>query len=167
MSCIVAFYLDKHIVLSSDVNISSENYSSRLNSPKIFKNGDMFIGAVGSCKQLHVLRFFWKCPKIKKGQDKDEYMYRDVLKSLIDCFGENKIEGENLNSFIIVWDKRIFIFQEDLSIIQTDDKIISVGIVGDFADGLFTGMLKNIKDIELSDNKKPDTSIMKNFASDI
>ena len=93
MTCVLALkYIDEDtskIVLATNKRGSNDSVKRTYTKPKIFKNGDFYIGYTASFYMGRLLQQIWIPPEKKPNQLDDEYLFRDVIKSLHRMFENN------------------------------------------------------------------------------
>ena len=123
MTCVLALkYIDEDtskIVLAANKNGSNGSVYTK---PKIFKNGDFYIGYTTSFYMGRLLQQIWIPPEKKPNQLDDEYLFHDVIKSLHRMFENNDFDfgakGDGI--FILVYKDRIFEVFSNMSLLEVD-----------------------------------------------
>lgn len=143
MTCIVGMIDRKSnkVIIGGD-SLSSTNYfiSSR-KDPKVFKNGDFLFGCTASFRMMQLLRFSFRPPIIKEGIDIYEYMCTDFIDAVRECFSkggflQKEQTGEEAGGqFLVGYEDRLFIIDNDFQVGETYDEFNSVGCGSDFALG--------------------------------
>lgn len=129
MTCVLALkYIDEDtskIVLATNKRGSNDSVKRTYTKPKIFKNGDFYIGYTASFYMGRLLQHTWIPPEKKPNQLDDEYLFRDVIKSLHRMFENNDFDfgakGEpDRGTFIMVYKGRIFEVFSNMSLLEVD-----------------------------------------------
>lgn len=128
MTCVLALkYIDVDtnkpvIVLAADKMGSNGNVKRVYTKPKIFKNGDFYIGYTTSFYMGQLLQHTWIPPEKELNQSDDEYLFRDVIKSLHRMFENNDFDfdAKGEGTFILVYKDRIFEVFSDMSLLEVD-----------------------------------------------
>ena len=89
MTCVLALKDTSKIVLATNKRGSNDSVKRTYTKPKIFKNGDFYIGYTASFYMGRLLQQIWIPPEKKPNQLDDEYLFRDVIKSLHRMFENN------------------------------------------------------------------------------
>ena len=129
MTCVLALkYIDGKIVLATNKRGSNGSAKRTYTKPKIFKNGDFYIGYTTSFYMGRLLQHIWIPPEKKPNQLDDEYLFRDVIKSLHRMFENNDFDfgakGDGI--FILVYKDRIFKVFSNMSFLEVDT-FVSIG----------------------------------------
>lgn len=151
MTCIAGL-IDKsgkgHIASDSlgSNGLNKDSYKNR----KIFKKGDMLIGYTSSYRMGQLLQYSLVLPKRKVDQSIEEYMYVDfvnAIRELLKINGYAKIESnvEKAGEFLIIYEGRIFRFQPDLALMESQDNFDTCGSGEDFALASIDALLKHTK----------------------
>lgn len=156
MTCIVAFkVVNGDIVLAGD-KAGSDGWTKNVYvRPKVFQNGEFFIGYCGSFYAGQLLEHVWIPPVKSMHITDDEYLFRDVPKSLSKLFVENdfgikkheKYLEPNFATFILVYRGRIFTVQQNNSLLETNH-VASVGSGADVMLGAYDGCVLRREDAE-------------------
>lgn len=163
MTCIVAYNLtdaaDKeYIVLAADKMGSNGNTKRVYVKPKIFKNGDFWIGYTTSFYIGQIIQHVWEAPVKLESTHIDDYIFNDVVKSISKVFNDNnfgEIKGkESLEpehgTFIMVYDGRIFEVFSNLAILEVYD-FTSIGCGSEIMEGAINMSFELSADIDIED----------------
>jgi ATP-dependent protease HslVU (ClpYQ) peptidase subunit len=131
MTCIVAFRDEEENIILAGDKMGSDSYSKMIvKEPKVFKNGDFAIGYTDSFRMGQLLKHVWTPPERKMEQETDNYLYADVTKSLREMFKENGFGDDDNNdfgAFIMIYEDRILEMQGEMSLLEHETDIVSVG----------------------------------------
>jgi ATP-dependent protease HslVU (ClpYQ) peptidase subunit len=131
MTCIVAFRDEKENIIIAGDKMGSDSYSKMIvKEPKVFINGDFAIGYTDSFRMGQLLKHVWVPPERKMEQETDNYLYADVTKSLRGLFKDNGFGDDDNNefgAFIMVYEDRILEMQGEMSLLEHETDIVSVG----------------------------------------
>jgi len=126
MTCIVAFKQNDNTYIAGDM-LGSDGYSKKLIAqPKVFKNGNLYIGYTTTFRYGQVLEHVWTPPR-HIAQDKSDmrYLVEDVVPSLISCLKSanmKELEGhQGFGECVIVYNKSIYRMQADNSMLPYED----------------------------------------------
>lgn len=142
MSCVVGIKdIDTEIIyIGGDSRlISSEDGSVRVSKiPKVFVNGNLLIGYVGSVRTGQCLfPELWTPPK-PKGFKKNVFTITESIREQLEnmkCSVEGK-EGEEMQSnFMVAYNKTLFVIYEDFQIELVTENYCSIGIGYQYALG--------------------------------
>lgn len=133
MTCIAAI-IDQDGVghIASDSLGSNGHTKDVYKNQKIFQLGNMLIGYTSSYRMGQLLQYELSLPPRKVGQSLDKYMYTDFIasvRSLMKDHGYLRVDAnvERIGSFLIVTEGRIYQMQDDLSLLETEDRFGSCG----------------------------------------
>lgn len=152
MTCIVAI-AGSPIYLAAD-SLGSTNYSkqeyknsklAKLKTSRDLKDHssipvDIGIGYTSSFRMGDLLSYVFKPPTIGIDEDVREYLVTAFIPKLIDCFDTNHYsrtkDGSKFGGvFIVGLEERIFIIQDDFSVLEPECGYASVGSGSDIALG--------------------------------
>ena len=139
MTCIVGL-IDKAGVghIASD-SLGSNGYNKDVyRNRKIFHKGDLLIGYTSSYRMGQLLEHQLAVPQRKVGQDLDQFIYVDfvgAVRQLLKDHGYLRINSneESIGTFMIIAEGRLFMMQEDLSVLESADGFDACGSGEDFA----------------------------------
>ena len=124
MTCIVA-YKDKNkdiIYLAGDKCGSNGHTQDICIEPKVFQNGDFYIGYTTSFYMGQLLKHAWFPPEKLQSQTDDNYLHVTIKNSIAKLFRENNFGkhegGYELGTFILIYKGRIFTGYEDLQFFE-------------------------------------------------
>jgi ATP-dependent protease HslVU (ClpYQ) peptidase subunit len=152
MTCIIAWKdpNNKKVILAGDKMGSNSTNSDIVIDPKIFKKEDFLIGYAGSFRAGQIIKHLWKPPKRKVDQSDSDYIYTSVVNTFKKTLEKNGIEDEgDVGSYIIIYNNRIFLYQNDHSILEHFNLVESIGAGEDFAKGAVNVLIKYEKDVKI------------------
>lgn len=142
MTCIVSLRQDDKIYIGGDTAAVSGLSVNVRQDVKVFKNKNMLIGFAGSFRLGQLMRFAFKPPAHKKGQDAFEYMCVDVVRSIQKCFekhgfgGHNKKEEkETSGQMLVAYKGVLYEIYEDYQVGISSETYSAIGCGGDLAMG--------------------------------
>ena len=129
MTCIIAYKNKKgNVVLAGDKMGSNGYTHSTIKEPKVFKKGDFMLGYTTSFRMGQILHHLWNPPQRKVDQNHCNYIYTDVIPSFIKIFDDNKFgKDASYGFFIMIFEGRIYEVQENMSILERERNVVSVG----------------------------------------
>jgi ATP-dependent protease HslVU (ClpYQ) peptidase subunit len=142
MTCIVGM-IDKKsnkVIIGGDSLSSTNIFISSRKDTKVFKKGSFVIGCTSSFRMIQLLRFSLVLPEINK-KDIYEYMCTDFIDAVRECFSkggflQKEQTGEEIGGqFLVGYEDRLFIIDNDFQVGETYDEFNSVGCGSDFALG--------------------------------
>ena len=142
MTCIVGMIDRKSnkVIIGGDSLSSTNFFISSRKDTKVFKKGSFVIGCTSSFRMIQLLRFSLVLPEINK-KDIYEYMCTDFIDAVRECFSkggflQKEQTGEETGGqFLIGYEDRLFIIDNDFQVGETYDEFNSVGCGSDFALG--------------------------------
>lgn len=151
MTCIVGL-IDKDGVahLASD-SLGSNSYTkSTYKNQKIFKKDKLLIGYTSSYRMGQLLEHQLNLPDRKVGQTLDNWMYVDFVNAIRKLLKDNgflKVDSnkEEIGTFIVAGEGRLFIMQDDLAVLESDELFDACGSGEDHAKAAVYQLLKNTK----------------------
>lgn len=142
MTCIVSLKQDDKIYIGGDTAAVAGLSVNVRQDTKVFKNKNMLIGFAGSFRLGQLMRFAFKPPQHKKGQDAFEYMCVDVVKAIQKCFEKNGFNGQNKKDeketsgqMLIAYKGILYEVYEDYQVGISAETYSSIGCGGDLAMG--------------------------------
>lgn len=134
MTAIVALNDGGHIWMGGD-SAGVEPSSLRLTvrrDEKVFINGEFIIGGTTSFRMLNLLRYSFKPPEKPIGVNDDYFMNTVFIDSIRQCFRDGGFaskcdERESGGSFIVGFNKQLYIIQEDYQVGIPLDNFAAVG----------------------------------------
>lgn len=137
MTCIIGVVDQGNVYIGGDSCASDDNTSRPVRSPKIFTlesaSGDtMLIGYCESFRMGQILAHDIILPLHPKKQSNIQYLHRSVLPNIRTALrdgGQLTIENnvESSGEFLIGYRGQLFLFQDDLSILEPTDQMTSIG----------------------------------------
>ena len=164
MTCIVAYRHEKTIYIGGDRLGSSGHYITSRKKAKIFikeyrrlidptgddevrfsKKEEMGFGYTSSFRMGDIIEHVFKVPDLEKEMDEMKYMVSVFVPALMKCYDKNnwlkksddKVSG---GTFIVAFNKRMFVVQDDFQICEEESDYIAVGCGLDLAKGAFYAM---------------------------
>lgn len=142
MTCIVGMIDRKSnkVIIGGDSLSSTNFFISSRKDTKVFKKGSFVIGCTSSFRMIQLLRFSLVLPEINK-KDIYEYMCTDFIDAVRECFSkggflQKEQTGEETGGqFLVGYEDRLFIIDNDFQVGETYDEFNSVGCGSDFALG--------------------------------
>ena len=142
MTCIVGMIDRKSnkVIIGGDSLSSTNFFISSRKDTKVFKKGSFVIGCTSSFRMIQLLRFSLVLPEIN-GKDIYEYMCTDFIDAVRECFSkggflQKEQTGEEIGGqFLVGYEDRLFIIDNDFQVGETYDEFNSVGCGSDFALG--------------------------------
>jgi len=139
MTCIVAYVDD-----AGNGHIGSDSLSSNswrkdtVRNRKIFRKENFLFGYTSSWRMGQLLEYQFNLPERKPNQTLTRYMHTDFIegvRTLLKDHGYMEIDKakESIGTFIVVIESRIFYIQDDLSILESENKFDACGCGEDFA----------------------------------
>jgi ATP-dependent protease HslVU (ClpYQ) peptidase subunit len=142
MSCVVAVARGDVIWMGADSAASDGEDIVVLQNPKVFINGPLLIGAVGSLRMTQLLQHRLEVPKPDWGSDKHimRYMTVDLVDAIRKAFGAGgyTVTQEDPASggiFLAGIQGRIFRFENDLQVFERKGGYEAVGCGSPYALG--------------------------------
>ena len=142
MTCIVGMIDRKSnkVIIGGDSAASTNDSVVIRKDTKVFKKGVFVIGCTSSFRMIQLLKFKLILPNIN---DKDiyEYLCTDFIDAVRECFSkggflQKEQTGEETGGqFLIGYEDRLFIIDNDFQVGETYDEFNSVGCGSDFALG--------------------------------
>lgn len=142
MTLIIA-YVDRKTgksYMASDSLGSGGGVGQAFKNKKIFKKKDILFGGCGSYKQIQLLEKNYELPPRAEGQTTDHWIHNDLVGSLKYFLKEHDTlktsEGILTNQdgeFLIIVEGRIFVWQDDLSLLEPAYNFATSGSGGGFA----------------------------------
>lgn len=126
MTCIVALVDHGSVHMAGDL-MGSNGFTGRVyEKSKVFINDGFIFGYTTSFRMGQLLEYSWNAPPRTERTDDDEYLYRDVVNSFMKLFKDNhyghKKEHEmETGEFLFGWKGRLFLHQENHSILEIDN----------------------------------------------
>jgi ATP-dependent protease HslVU (ClpYQ) peptidase subunit len=137
MTCIVGLRTSNITILSADSMGSGELVSERYTTEKIFKlvdsrNTTMLVGFQGSYRIGDIIKYCLDIPDIPK-RNINKYMVREFIPSLITaldeggCLLQQEDKGIKGGECIIGVRDKLFLIQDDFSVLEPQAKFTSIG----------------------------------------
>lgn len=153
MTCIVGIAKEGKVYIGAD-SLGSDGYVKDLyKQPKVFVIDKFIIGYTSSYRMGQILERSWSPPKRKEGVDDDlDYIIDSVIPSIRKSFkdgGYAEVENsrESGGFFLMGYNGRIFLVQNDFSVLEPVSGYTSTGSGEAFAKGSLysTEHLKDVK----------------------
>ena len=87
MSCVAAVVKDDIVWMGADSAASDGEDIVVLQNPKIFRNGPLLVGAVGSLRMTQLLQYRLEVPKAEWGNDIMRYLTVNLVDAVRKAFG--------------------------------------------------------------------------------
>ncbi len=159
MTCIVGLVSKGEVYLAADSLGSGNGVKQEYKTPKlvkldIFEKKDLSlakiplgIGYTTSYRMGDLLRYNFTPPTIEVGEDENEYLVKEFIPALIECFDEHSFartkEGNKSGgNFLVGIRGRLFIVQDDFSVLEPELNFASVGSGQEFALGSLYAYMK-------------------------
>lgn len=154
MTCVVALEHSGVVYLGSDSFLGDAFIRDQISRPKFFQKGDRFVVAfAGGLRGAQIVEHGLKFRKMKKNEDEEAFLVTEVSKKIQAAFskaGANiKDEGSvdtHDADFLIALNGKIFIIQDDYSVIRSRHGFASIGAGQDFALGALASLEKYVTD---------------------
>lgn len=153
MTCIVGVIGNKQVILAADSLASTAHTKEEVLTPKLISletteiiDNHMLnpvkigIGYTSSFRMGDILTYNFSPPKIQKNQPLTEYMVKEFIPELIDCFDKHSFT-RSVNAvkeggcFLVAIKERLFIVQTDFSVLEPTTGYSAVGSGSDLALG--------------------------------
>lgn len=165
MTCIVGIENKGVVYIGADSAISDDNAIMTFSgAEKVFLlNNTFLIGACGSVRMTQILKYALKVPA-KKSLDVDDMSYlvidfidavRKILKDKASLDKSEIVESLPDSSFLLGYNKKLYVVDEDLQVSRCDDGYASVGS----GDAVALGSLYTSKGSELSPEDRINTAL--------
>ncbi|MEV2222645.1 hypothetical protein AB0E01_22535 [Nocardia vinacea] len=144
MTCIAALIADGVGYIAGDSLGSNDSTQSVYRNRKVFRRGDFLIGCAGSYRLTQILQYGLVVPARRSGRSLEDYLYVDfvdAVRAALDDSGLSKVPSGC--SFLIVAESRIFTFQADLSLLESEDPFEACGSGEDYARATMWTMLNH------------------------
>ena len=159
MTCIVGIVEKDKVYIGGDsAGVSNLDITVRKDS-KVFTVGDFLIGTAGSYRVMQVMRFSFKPPKLKRGQDIYEFMCTSFVDSMRTCFKNSGIlhvkdELHEHDGVLLVGFKgRLFVIYEDFQVGEHIEPWNSIGCGFPYALGALRAMSHTNSNIKSAEEK--------------
>ncbi len=152
MTCIAGLAKEGKVYIASDSLGSGNGVKQVYATPKlvvleVFEKKDLSltkidlgIGYTSSYRMGDILRYNFTPPAIEQEEDENEYLVKDFIPELIKCFDEHSFaktkEGtKSGGNFLVGLRGRLFMVQDDFSVLEPECNYTSVGSGQEFALG--------------------------------
>ena len=140
MSCVAAVVKDDIVWMGADSAASDGEDIVVLQNPKIFRNGPLLVGAVGSLRMTQLLQHRLEVPHPKLGDDIMRYMTIDLVDAVRKAFmaGGYSVSHEDPGSggiFLVGFQGRVFRVENDLQVFERKGGYEAVGCGSPYALG--------------------------------
>lgn len=143
MTCIIAMEHNGIAFLGSDSFLGGAFIRDQIDRPKFFEKGPrFFIAFAGGLRGAQIVEHGIKFRKPRKGEDEEAYLVTEVSQKLQSAFtrsGANIKDDGNVDthdsSFITCINGKVFIIQNDYSVIRSRHGFCAIGAGQDFALG--------------------------------
>jgi ATP-dependent protease HslVU (ClpYQ) peptidase subunit len=142
MTCIVGFIGDTHVWLGGDSGAYSGSGKEIRKRPKVFRKGDMLIGAAGSLRIPQIIEYTLDPQPHPHGWSNMQYLSSlwalDVHRALVDgkAIGEDCVGGIMEDSGLLVaYRGGLYVIEEDLDVNEVVTPFTAIGSGADVAKG--------------------------------
>lgn len=150
MTCIVAIEHEGIVHLGSDSFLGGAFTRDQLDRPKFFTKGPRFvIGFAGGLRGAQIVEHDIVFRKWRKTESEESYLVTEVAKKLQIAFkkvGASILDEGHVEShdsyFLVCINGRIFVIQEDYSVIRSRHGFAAIGAGQDFALGTLYSLEK-------------------------
>ena len=154
MTCIVALEQEGVAYLGSDSFMGGSMIRDQLDRPKFFQKGHRFyIGFAGGMRGAQIIQHELKFRARRKNEDEEAYLVTEVSKKLQQAFqkvGANIVEegkpSTHDSEFMICINGKVFILQDDYSVIRSKHGFAAIGAGQDFALGSLATIIHTKQD---------------------
>lgn len=152
MTCIVAIEHEGTVHLGSDSFLGGAFTRDQLDRPKFFTKGPRFvIGFAGGLRGAQIVEHDLSFRKRRKGEDEESYLVTEVAHKLQTNFkkvgaailDEGHVESHDAD-FLVCINGKVFVIQDDYSVIRSRHGFAAIGAGQDFALGVL-GCLNSIE----------------------
>jgi len=157
MTCIVGIIEEGNVYIGADSAGTDSSWNLQVRKDvKVFKNGDFIIGCTTSFRMIQLLRFAFKPPKIKRGQDLYAYMCTDFVDAIRKCFKDGgylqkyKDGDDKGGTFLVGVNSRLFYIEDDFQVGEVVDNYNACGCGYSYA----LGALHSMKDSKMKPVKR-------------
>lgn len=133
MTCIAAIIDDDGVGHIASDSLGSNGHSKDVyKDQKVFTNGKFLVEYTSSYRMGQLLQYRLSLPKQRIGQTIDEFMYIDFVDAVRSLLKENgymmiNSNREEVGSFLVVTEGRIWQMQDDLSLLESSDGFDACG----------------------------------------
>jgi ATP-dependent protease HslVU (ClpYQ) peptidase subunit len=150
MSCVAAVVENDVVWMGSDSAASDGEDIVILHNPKVFKNGPLLIGSVGSLRMTQLLQYRLEVPKAEWGNDIMRYLTVSLVDAVRKAFGAGgySVNHEDLGSggiFLVGLQGRIFRIENDLQVFERRGGYEAIGCGSPYALGALALPLPEIQ----------------------
>lgn len=159
MTCIVGLASMGSVYIAADSLGSGNGAKQEYKTPKlakleVFEKKDLSltkinigIGYTSSYRMGDILRYAFTPPPIEVGEDENEYLVKDFIPELIKCFEEQsfakvKDGSKSGGNFLVGLRGRLFVVQDDFSILEPSLNFAAIGSGQEFALGSLYAYMK-------------------------
>lgn len=158
MTLIMGLVRNGESIIASDTQGSTDFTKGQYKNKKIFKKGDFLFAGTGSYRQLQLLEHSFTIPARNVDQKTDDYMFSLFVPAIKTFLKENDTvqteSGVDTNSgaaYIIIYDKRIFVFYSDFSFLEPEYNFVTEGSGSYHSFGAMKALLSHDKNIKNTD----------------
>lgn len=175
MTCIVAIEHDGVVHLGSDSFLGGAFTRDQLDRPKFFTKGSRFaIAFAGGIRGAQIVEHDISFRKKKRTEDEETYLVVEVAKKLHVGFkraGNNIIDEGKIDShdadFLVCINGKIFVIQDDYSVIRSRHGFAAIGAGQDFALGALSCLSKNSIDLSPKEKVKAALEVAAEFSPQV
>ncbi|NBU69892.1 MAG: hypothetical protein EBS53_00290 [Bacteroidetes bacterium] len=155
MTCIVAIEHEGVVHLGSDSFLGGAFTRDHLARPKFFTKGPRFsIAFAGGLRGAQIVEHDLVFRKKKRTEDEESYLVLEVAKKLHTGFkrvganivDEGKVESHDSN-FLVCINGKVFVIQDDYSVIRSSHGFAAIGAGQDFALGALSCLFSHVPDM--------------------
>lgn len=148
MTCIVAVEHGGRVLLGSDSFLGGAFTRDVIDRPKFFKVHDRFaVGFAGGLRPAQVLEHEVKFPKQRKNQSDEKYLVNvaSAIRKAFESEGALQKDVETAQQvhdslFCFALNGKVYVMQEDFSVIRSNAGLTAIGAGADFALGALVAM---------------------------
>jgi len=141
MTCVISYKdEDGNIYMGGDSVFIADDQLFTLGHPKIFVKEKMIFGFSGLLRINQAIQYTFDFPMHTSGMEDIKYLYLFISSLLIHLQESGFAQMDSAfdeGSFLIGYNKNIYLITEDFQILQTNKNYVATGIGGDFAIGSF------------------------------
>ena len=145
MTVIVGVTTPRHSFIASDT-LAFENSHRCKAQEKIIKKGKLLVGACGSYAVINCIQHHFNPPKKHKNYSDTDYLFKQIYISLRNALvkfdlitsseGKQTIDG----SILIVYEGKIYVIQEDFSMLEIKDTLYIIGSGSEYTFGAYKAL---------------------------
>jgi ATP-dependent protease HslVU (ClpYQ) peptidase subunit len=123
MTCIVGINTGSKIIIAGD-RMGSNGFTYGQYHEKVFKKDEFIFGVCGSYRVMQLIKHKFAIPKMKVGQEANDYLYNDFTDAFIALIRNNNcaVKKDNIDTMEA---GIVFGFQDKLYIMENNFQILS------------------------------------------